>query len=483
MPYIVPMPKKCTVRPTGAHPVPFCVYAENESFKMHTEAFSDAIERAYGKRPSEGRGGLELVFDASLPEGAYRIDTEGAIKIFASSTEGASYGLASVLQAAVVLPEGFLMDNLLIEDAPDKDYRAFMVDLGRQWHPFQKLLKLVDVCFFYKIKYLHLHFADTKLYTLPSRAFPKLNATGRYYTEEQIAILRDYARARGVVIVPEFECPGHAPILNRVYPEVFKDKSTAPDGVFHDEAGNVIPSDSLLCAGSETAFEGVKTLISEMASLFPEAPFLHIGGDEATISLWGECEACRSYMKENGIADVQELYSEYVGRVCRFVLSLGKTPIVWEGFPKKGYERIPKETVVEVFECLYHLPNDLLDAGFRIINASWQPLYIVPAMALDPKRNWGAKEVFKWDMHRFENWWERSAAYGNPITVPESDALLGASLCAWEMTFEEEISTVMASLAALSERTWSIERCRTLEEFQSGFRRIYDMLAKIIQDR
>lgn len=483
MPYTVPHVKRCVPSSVQTHAVPHAVYTGVHAWEKHILAFCDAVFSAYGVRAARGEGGVELCFDASLKKNEYRIDASEAIRVYASDSEGACYGLATVLQAMFVIPQGFVMESVLIEDAPDKDYRAFMIDLGRQWHPFQKLLRLVDICFFYKIKYLHLHFADTELYTLPSRAFPKLNKKGRYYTEEEIARLRAYADARGVVIVPEFECPGHAPILNRVYPEIFKDKSTAPDGAFHDEAGNVIPSDSLLCAGSETAFEGIKTLISEMASLFPEAPYLHIGGDEATISLWDECEACRSYMKENGIADVQELYSEYVGRVCRFVLSLGKTPIVWEGFPKRGSHRIPKETVVEVFECLYHLPCDLLDAGFRIINASWQPLYIVPAMALDPRRNWGAKDIFLWDVHRFENWWERSAAYGNPITVPESDALLGASLCAWEMTYDEEISTVMANLAALSERVWSTERMRTMDDFWSGFRRIYDILARIIQDR
>ncbi len=480
---IIPHPKNYETNSIGACVALPCIYTDVAAWRSHTDALCEMIKRGFSVSPRYACGGIELLADLSLSKNAYRIEAKDAIRVYASDSEGACYGLASVLQSLFVTRERFVMQGGTVTDAPDKDYRALMVDLGRQWHPFPKLLKFVDICFFYKIKYLHLHFADTELYTLPSRAFPKLSSEGRFYTEEEIASLHEYARSRGVIIVPEFECPGHAPLLNRAYPEIFKDKSTAPDGAFHDEAGNVIPSDSLLCAGSESAFSGVKTLLSEIAELFPDAPYIHIGGDEATISLWEECERCRAYMKKNGISDVYELYSDYVGRICRHVLSLGKTPIVWEGFPKKGSERIPKETIVEVFECLYHLPNDLLDEGFRIINASWQPLYIVPAMMLDPQRNWGAREVFKWDMHRFENWWERSAAYENPITIPETGALLGASLCAWEMTYEEEISTVMANLAALSERTWSIKRCRTLDEFWAGFRRIYDLLARIIQDR
>lgn len=48
-------------------------------------------------------------------------------------------------------------------------------------------------------------------YTLPSKAFPKLCVEGKHYTEEQIKYLREYAAARGVVLIPEFECPGHVP--------------------------------------------------------------------------------------------------------------------------------------------------------------------------------------------------------------------------------------------------------------------------------
>ena len=77
------------------------------------------------------------------------------------------------------------------------------------------------LCFFYKVKYLNLHFADNKIYTLPSRAFPKLCVDGMYYTEEQIRHLREYAKARGVVLIPEFECPGHAKSLTCAYPEIF----------------------------------------------------------------------------------------------------------------------------------------------------------------------------------------------------------------------------------------------------------------------
>lgn len=66
--------------------------------------------------------------------------------------------------------------------------------------------------------------------------------------------------------------------------------------------------------------------MEEMCELFPEAPYIHIGGDEANIKAWNSCPQCKDYMKKNGIGDVYELYSEFVGRMAKLTLDMGKTP-------------------------------------------------------------------------------------------------------------------------------------------------------------
>ena len=483
MPTFIPAPKKFTVTDTQKHEVPFAIYTEEKAWELYARTFIETFSKGYYKELNfNEKGGIELYRDDTLAADAYRIDTEGALKIHASSDEGINYGLATALQILDVKDDRICLEAMQIEDHPDKDFRALMVDLGREWHPFGKVLKFVDVCFYYKIKYLQLHFADTKLYTLPSKAFPKLPSEGKHYTLEQIEELREYAKARGIVLIPEFECPGHAPRLNECYPEVFGDLGTGEGALFYNEAGDVINNKSLLCATRESAVEGVKTLLREMAEMFPDSPYLHIGGDEANIALWDQCSSCTEYMKKNNISDVYELYSDYVGRITSFVLSLGRTPIVWEGFPKKGSERIPKETIVIAWECHYQMPADLLESGFKIINAAWKPLYIVPGMAFSPTINWQAKDILDWNVYNWQHWWPKSEARLNPITVPDTDQLIGSMLCSWEMTFEQEISTVMSNLGAMSERVWTTRRTRTFEEFGSGFRKLYDLLGRIIQD-
>ena len=482
---LIPAPKKCTVHTEEHHLLPLTVNCDKSEWSDHVAAFCDSFLRGHGKTLTVGKkGGVELCLDESLASNEYRLTSEGAVRIYASSSEGISYGLATALQLIKPDESGMLAPEVTIEDCPDKDYRSIMVDIGREWHPFDKLLKFVDLCFFYKVKYLNLHFADNKLYTLPSRAFPKLCVEGKYYTEEQIKELLSYAKARGVVIIPEFECPGHAPILNTYYPEVFADKRVGGGDAFYNENGEIISDKSLICATRESAVEGVKTLIREICDMFPDAPYIHIGGDEANISLWAECEECKKYMQENGIDDVYGLYSDYVARITSYVLSLGKTPMVWEGFPKKGSDRIPRETIVLSWENHYQMTEDLLEAGFPIINSSWKPLYIVPDLIFGgPTFSWNAKSIYEWSVYNWQHWWEKSAATLNPVNVEPTDQVIGAMLCAWEMTYEQEITLVMSHLAIFSERTWITKRVRSFEEYLNSFKPLYGLSARLIQDR
>ena len=478
---LYPVPKSYQIKNEEKKMIAAAVYTEKAEWQAHGELLSELLERTTYTTLTVGKkGGVELCYDPKVRADGYVIDIEESLKIYASAKEGLLYGISTALQLLfnAKTEEGLLLESLHVEDYPDKEYRSLMVDLGREWHSFDKLLKYVDLCFLYKIKYLQLHFIDHKLFTFPSKAFPKLNIEGRYYTAEQIKQLNEYAAVRGIVLVPEFECPGHATPLNKAYPEVFSNHGEGDRAEIYNESGVLIDHRSLICAGSEKAFEGVKTLLDEMAELFPDAPYIHIGGDEAPYECWNYCTDCQEYMKKNDIADAGDLYCEYVGRVAEYVFSLGKTPIVWEGFPKSGTHRIPKDTVVIAWESHYQMPYELLEGGFRIINASWQPLYIVSHL----KYRWNYKDILAWNVYNWQHWWQHSEATLNPITVQPTEQLLGAMLCVWEQSYDEEISHAIENLLALSERVWSVRRVRTDEEFAEGYQKISLLAGKLLVD-
>ncbi len=240
-----------------------------------------------------------------------------------------------------------------------------------------------------------------------------------------------------------------------------------------------MPGDSLICAGKESAMCAIYTLLQEICEMFPNSPFIHIGGDEADIKLWNECSVCREYMKQKNIGDEYELYSEFIARVAKLVLQLGKTPIVWEGFPKQGEKMIPRETIVMAWESHYHMPYDLIDEGFKIINCSWQPLYIVNSL----EQRWNPLDIMRWNVYNWQHWWSESEAYLNPVNIAPTENVLGAQLCAWESTYEQEINFIMENLAALSERTWNVKRVCCDDEFKTKHKKLMQIVARLITSK
>ena len=476
---IIPTPKKTDIKEETVS-VPLCVSTDVSEWTDFVDTFCYGIEKIFDVTPKKAEGGIRLVKDLSLAPKSYVFDSKNGITLSASDDEGIVYAIATALQSVTANENFFTCHEAIIEDCPDKDFRCIMIDLSREWHPADKIYKYIDVCFMLKIKYLHLHFIDDERYTLPSKAFPLISSK-QHYSFEDIKSFNAYAKTRGVILIPEFEAPGHAGSLTKPYPEIFANniESSADGAVIVTEEGNVIKSDRIVCAGKQATMDGIKTLLAEICEMFPDSPYIHIGGDEANIKAWPLCKDCVEYMKKNNIEDEYELYSDFIGRVSQMVLDMGRTPIVWEGFPKKGTWRVPKDTIVIAWESHYQLVTDLLEAGFKIINATWQPLYIVDSLT----RRWGPIDIMNWSVYNWQHWWPHSYARLNPINVQPTDQVLGAQICAWNQTYEQEINMVMENTMALSERLWNVERILDDEQFKVCYKKLCRPLARFIQDK
>jgi len=483
---IIPTPKICDEKEGKIITFIPAIHTDEENFLEKCNSFIADFKKLTDCELEFKKGGIELKLDSSLKCDSYYLDcTQTGIILSASSDEGMFYALASLTQILDVSENGIICPEVHIEDYPDKEYRSIMIDLGRYWHPACTLYKYIDTCYMYKVKYLHLHFCDNLLYTIPSKAFPKLNKPGKFYSEDDIKALNEYAKKRGVFLIPEFECPGHAPILVQNYPEIFGNdfSSGINEEAMFNEAGFKIPTDSLICAGSEKCFEATKTLLKEICDLFPDAPYINIGGDEANISLWNYCADCKKYMEENNISNENELYADYLVRIINYIFSLGKTPIVWEGFSDEYANLIPKETIVIAWEALYNLPQNLLKKGFRIINASWKPLYLVDwQMPGKATTAWDCYDILSWNIYNWQNWFEHSKAFLNPITVQPTDMVLGSMYCSWGQTYEQEIGPIMEKLGAASERTWTVKRVISDMDYLKKKNKIYPLISRLVQD-
>ena len=451
--YVIPQPK--SVELSGERiSIKASAISREPAFSDVAEAFCALARKLYDLPFSEGEGGVEFLRDGALLPSEYRIDGKF---VYASDKEGAFYGAATLLQLLLPDGEGAAIPDARITDRPDCPYRSLMLDLAFKFHTVERLKAIIDLCFLYKIRFLHLHFIDNKSYTLPSKLFPLLPTEGLSYTYDDIDEINAYAEARGIEIIPEIEFPGHEAAMIAAYPEVFGiELEDSPEAeAFKEKFAN-----NVISVGREGMMDHVEGLIREVIAMFPNSRYLHVGGDEAQIEAWQYCRHCKKYMKEKGIDGVYALYSHFEKLVTDKVLELGRTPIVWEGFPKEGAEQISREVLVIAWESLYHLAPDLLEEGFKIVNASWQPLYLVV------KRHWSPKEILGWNIYNWQNWWEKSYAYNNPINVSPTDRVLGGQISSWwGGNYAEEIDLIKNNLAALSERTWNIERLTDDEDF------------------
>ena len=74
-----------------------------------------------------------------------------------------------------------------------------------------------------KLNVLHWHLSEDQGFRVESRKFPKLHelgSDGQYYTQDQLREVVEYARMRGIRVVPEFDMPGHVTSWVVGYPEL-----------------------------------------------------------------------------------------------------------------------------------------------------------------------------------------------------------------------------------------------------------------------
>jgi len=289
---------------------------------------------------------------------AYRITVKGKkVKVEALTKEGKFRAKATLeqLRAMGELPQGTIFDY------PRFRHRGIMIDESRSFKGKEFLMKQMDAMALLKLNVLHLHLDDSAGWRIESSAYPDLTAktawrvgrtyheweAGKYkftsaddpegyggcYSPEDLRELVAYAAERYINIIPEIEMPGHSMEVGYAYPDV----------LCVLENGKRCTGAWDLCPGSEATFELLEKVLEEVMDIFP-SPYIHIGGDEATMKTWPLCVNCRRRMEEEGFTDVRQLQGYLVRRIEAFVRSHGRRIIGWDEILETG---VPENAVVQ----------------------------------------------------------------------------------------------------------------------------------------
>ena len=471
-PGFVPWPKTVTMQAGTLSLAGARVVAGNEGLLPLAKILSEEIAAATGQRlaavtGAAKAGDISLELDRQLPGEQYIVNIKDKAVVRGGNYGAVALGTVTLLQAIRTEGSKSVLPALVVADGPGTDFRGLMIDVARRYHSIEDLKQIVELCRLYKIRYLQLHLTDDQGFMFPSKAYPLLATQnqngGKTYTLEQLKDLVAYADARNVTIIPEYETPGHSAAANRAMPDLFKIKGTKP---YEHHASINFAKDDVMKA--------VATIVGEMCEVFKSTPFFHIGGDEADLAFADQNEYFQAAEKKHDLANHHELYRLFLGQMDEIVKKNGKQMIVWEGFGRGGKVKVPKDIIVMAYEIRFYMPNDLVKDGYRVVNASWTPLYVVNKTVRPPE------EIYAWNLFQFKPFGAKPADRG-VIVAPPSDLVIGAQMCAWEQPQEEEIPSLRGRLPAMSERIWNPTADKDFASFQKRFEAADGLFTKLIE--
>jgi len=284
--------------------------------------------------------------------------TSQRIEIRATSGAGLFYGMQTLLQ--LMQPAGtgsYSVASVEIEDTPRFAYRGLMLDVSRHFSTKEFIKKQIDALAYYKINRLHLHLTDAAGWRLEIKKYPLLTdfaawrtdptwkkwwnggrkylrydepgASGGYYTQDDIREILAYARQHYITVIPEIEMPSHSEEVLAAYPQLSCSGEPYKNSDF--------------CVGNEETFTFLENVLTEVMELFP-SEYIHVGGDEAGKSAWKTCPKCQKRMKDEHLANVDELQSYLIHRIEKFLNNHGRRLLGWDEILQGGIA--PNATVM-----------------------------------------------------------------------------------------------------------------------------------------
>lgn len=371
--------------------------------------------------------------------------TAKRVTVRAGSPRAVARASATLLQSAKRFDTSAQWPAGRIEDDADLPFRCFMVDMGRNPHSVKVLLQLIDACWFYKVSYLQLHLTDDQLFSWPSRAFPKLHDERSGWTWTDFVHLETYSQSRGVTIIPEIDVPGHSTILRKRYPEVFGKTPTE-------------------LATTKEALQGMQALLDELMEVFAATPYIHVGGDEAY-----------------GVpGDAQR---DFVNALHRYLKSKGRRAVVWEGpHLGKGEHKIDTDVLHMNWRTIDFPAQQMLDAGYEVVNAAWDPMYIVDHYPRTMFTAVPVKRCYDWDLRRFAHINDGIATFAKPHVTKSDKHIVGFCMPWWEGREENVVGLCVPRLAAVASAAWNRAGERDFEDFERRQRKLlkrYEKLAEV----
>ncbi|MBC9714420.1 family 20 glycosylhydrolase [Streptomyces sp. TRM66268-LWL] len=431
--------------------------------RAHAEALADTsrtfaadLRELTGSAPAEVTGTTDTLrpgdlyltlgsADRALGREGYALRVGRSMTVAARTDPGVFYGTRTVLQ---LLRQGHTVSAGTARDWPLKPERGLMVDVGRKYFTPRWLAAHIKELAYLKLNYLHLYLTDNEGFRIESDSHPEV-VSSEHLTKSEIRQLIALAARYKITVVPEIEAPGHMEAILDTHQEL---RLTDEDGNARRGAVDLT---------NPAAYRLVKDLYTEYLKLFP-GPYFHIGADEYGAN--GErFPHLRAYARKRfgPRADAKDAYLAFINWANRLVRSHGKTARAWsDGAHGGGVVKVDPNVVLEVWYTHGLPPQQHVDNGHLITNASWKPTYYILG-GNKPDSVFGYE---RWHPHLFEG--------GRTLAPAHHSRSLGAKLHVWcdipgQQNEQQVAHGLYRPLRMLSQQVWgSPKPAATWADFQ-----------------
>ncbi|XP_047536014.1 beta-hexosaminidase subunit beta-like [Vanessa atalanta] len=365
---------------------------------------------------------------------SYNLTVSATSRLYSSSIWGVLRGLETFAQLFYLSDDRneIRINTTQISDFPRYKHRGLLLDTSRHYITISNILKTLDAMTMNKMNVFHWHIVDDQSFPYQSERFPELSEKGAYdssmvYTKEDIERIVQYARERGIRVIPEFDVPGHTTSWGNSHPSLLTE---CYEG---EEVIGMGPMDPT----KNTTYKLLRDLFQEVQTWFPDKYF-HVGGDEVQLDCWKSNPELRQYMKRNNLT-AADLHTLFMRNVIPLLAENSK-PIVWQEVFDEGVT-LSKDTLIQVWK--YNWISEMISILY-----SGQKLLFSSTWYLDSITS-------QWtDFYVFD---PRKMVYDVMQNQTLLEGIVGGEACMWgEMVDDRNVlNRVWPRASAVAERLWS----------------------------
>ncbi|KAB8266264.1 glycoside hydrolase superfamily [Aspergillus pseudonomiae] len=409
-----------------------------------------------------------------------------SITVNAQTVWGALHAFTTLQQLVISDGHGGLIieEPVSIKDSPLYPYRGIMLDTGRNFITLPKIFEQLEGMALSKLNVLHWHIDDAQSWPIWVDAYPEMvkdaYSPHEIYSRNDVRNIVNYARARGIRVIPEIDMPSHS---SSGWKQVDPEMVTCTDSWWSNDDWPlhtaVEPNPGQLDIIYNKTYEVVGNVYKELSDIFPDHWF-HVGGDEIQPNCFNFSTHVTNWFAEDPSRTYHDLAQYWIDHAVPIFQNYSKERrlVMWEDIvlSAENAHDVPKNIVMQSWNNGLEYISNLTARGYDVIVSSSDFMYLDCGhggfVTNDPRYNVMSNPDANTPSFNYGgnggSWcapyktWQRIYDYDFTLNLTETQAkhVIGATAPLWgEQVDDINVSSMFwPRAAALAELVWSGNR-------------------------